>query len=193
MARPPVLVRRVDESTVDAFCQLWAQARTGGEQGSDGGGRQITEEAVRAALGRPEVVAFVASAESGPVGYAVVSDATLSTFSGVAGVAVEQIYVLGDHRRQGVARALMGAVATYADRHGSDQVACWVPSAGKDANRFFARMGFAPQVMRRVTSTAALQRKLAGVAEGGRPSLERVLVRRRAARVAASRERLAAH
>jgi len=192
VARPSVVIRRVDKVGGDVVCELWRKAREAGEIGADNAGRKISDDSVLAALARPDTVAFIASSDATPVGYVVVSDCTLNPFSDSGCVAVEQLYVEPSARRQGVAKALMGAVATYADRHGADQVACNVPSQGKDANRFFARLGFAPHVVRRLTSTAALHRKLAGSVEGGRYSLEQVLVRRRAARVKAARQRLAA-
>jgi ribosomal protein S18 acetylase RimI-like enzyme len=193
MARAPIQVRRVDESTTEAFCDLWSRARSCGDQGSDAGGRRVTVELVRAALGRPDLVGFLATSDGATVGYAVLTDTTMSAFAEGTSVAVDQIFVLPEARRSGVARALMGAVATYADRRGAEQVVCNVPATGKDANRFFARMGFAPLVVRRVISTAALHRKLAGAAEGHRSSLEQVLARRRVARGRATGHRLASH
>jgi len=81
---------------------------------------------------------------------------------------------------------LLSAAATYADRLGADQIACAVPAQGRDANRFFARLGFAPDVMQRVTTTSALHRKLA-TGDEPHPALDRLLQRRRSLRARATR------
>ena len=193
MARAPIQVRRVDESTTEAFCDLWSRARSCGDQGSDAGGRRVTVELVRAALGRPDLVGFLATSDGATVGYAVLTDTTMSAFAEGTSVAVDQIFVLPEARRSGVARALMGAVATYADRRGAEQVVCNVPATGKDANRFFARLGFTPHTIRRVTLTAGLQRRLVGDTPESRFALDQVLARRRVARIRAAQGRFAAH
>ncbi len=155
--------------------------------------RRVTPEVVRAALTRPEVIAFAAFVDGAPVGYAVLSDCSLNPFSESACISVDQLYVTKDARKRGVARALMSAIATFADRHGAEQVACSVPSAIRDANRFFARLGFTPLTIRRVTATAALQRRLVGDTAESRFALDQVLARRRVARIRAAQGRFAAH
>ena len=108
-------------------------------------------------------------------------------------MSVEQLFVTKEARKKGVARALMATVATFADRHGADQIACNVPSSVRDANRFFARLGFTPHTVRRVTLTAALQRRLVGESAESRFALDQVLARRRVARIRAAQGRFAAH
>ena len=45
---------------------------------------------------------------------------------------------------------------------GCEQIGCNVPGQHREANRFFARLGFSSQVVRRVTTTGALRRRLGG-------------------------------
>ena len=189
---PQALVRRVDERSVDVVCDLWAQQREE-RAPTELGLRRVTADVVRAALLRPETVAFAAYLNGAAVGYVVLSDCSLNPFSDAACVSVDQIYVAKDARKKGVARALMTAVATFADRHGADQIACSVPSAVRDPNRFFARLGFPPHTIRRVTLTAALQRRLVGDTAESRFALDQVLARRRVARIRAAQGRFAAH
>lgn len=189
---PQALVRRVDERSVDAVCDLWAQQREE-RAPTELALRRVTTEVVRAALLRPETIAFAAYLDGDAVGYVVLSDCSLSPFSEAACVSVDQIYVAKDSRKKGVARALMTAVATFADRHGADQIACNVPSSVRDSNRFFARLGFTPHTIRRVTMTAALQRRLIGDTAESRFALDQVLARRRVARIRAAQGRFAAH
>lgn len=192
MSGPQALVRRVDERSIDAVCDLWAQQREE-RTPSEVGLRRVTTDLVRAALTRPETVAFAAFLDGVPVGYVILSDCSLNPFSDAACVSVDQLYVAKDARKKGVARALMSAVATFADRHGADQVACNVPSSIRDANRFFARLGFTPHTIRRVTLTAGLQRRLVGDTPESRFALDQVLARRRVARIRAAQGRFAAH
>jgi GNAT superfamily N-acetyltransferase len=186
------VVRRVDERSLDAVCELWVQQRDE-RAPTEQGLRRVTPEVVRTALTRPETIAFSASLDGIIVGYVILSDCSLNPFSDSACVSVDQLYVAKDARRKGVARALMTAVATFADRHGADQIACNVPSSVRDSNRFFARLGFTPHTVRRVTLTAALQRRLVGDTPESRFALDQVLARRRVARIRAAQGRLAAH
>jgi len=192
VAGPQAQVRRVDERSVDAVCQMWTQQRDERAQ-SEVGLRRVGIDQVRAALLRPETIAFAAFVDGTAVGYAVLSDCSLDPFSESACVSIEQLYVVKDARRQGVARALLTTVAAFADRHGAEQVACTVPSAIRDSNRFFARLGFGPVTVRRVTLTSALQRRLVGDAPESRFALDQVLARRRVARLRAAQGRLASH
>ncbi len=192
MSGPQAVVRRVDERSLDAVCELWVQQRDE-RAPTEQGLRRVTPEVVRTALTRPETIAFSASLDGIIVGYVILSDCSLNPFSDSACVSVDQLYVAKDARRKGVARALMTAVATFADRHGADQIACNVPSSVRDSNRFFARLGFTPHTVRRVTLTAALQRRLVGDTPESRFALDQVLARRRVARIRAAQGRLAAH
>jgi len=171
---------------------MWTQQRDERAQ-SEVGLRRVGIDQVRAALLRPETIAFAAFVDGTAVGYAVLSDCSLDPFSESACVSIEQLYVVKDARRQGVARALLTTVAAFADRHGAEQVACTVPSAIRDSNRFFARLGFGPVTVRRVTLTSALQRRLVGDAPESRFALDQVLARRRVARLRAAQGRLASH
>ncbi len=192
MSGPQTQVRRVDERSVDAVCEMWMQQRDERAQ-AEVGLRRVTVEQVRATLLRPERIAFAAFLDGQPVGYVVLDDCSLDPFSEAPCVSVEQLFVLKESRKKGVARALMSAVATFADRHGAEQVACTVPSSIRDSNRFFARLGFGPVTIRRVTQTAALQRRLVGDAPESRFALDQVLARRRVARLRAAQGRLASH
>ncbi|HOF63552.1 MAG TPA: GNAT family N-acetyltransferase [Dermatophilaceae bacterium] len=193
MSRPSVVVRKVDDELASTVAELWTIARTEAESPKDAGSRRLTPEAIQAALGRPDITAFVALIDRTPVGYAVLMDCSLNPFTDVACMSVEQIFVVREARGQGAAKALMSAVAAYAERQGAEQIASTVPATLRDANRFYARMGFTPLTTRRVAATAALRRKLAGDAPNSRYSLDQVMIRRRVARLRATQGRLAAH
>lgn len=187
MARPQVFVRRVDEGRQHQLVDLWVASRIEGGSSPDATHRLAGDGTLTASLARPEVHAFLAVIEDTPVGYLILTDSTTGVFVDTACVTIDQLFVQSHVRRHGVARRLLAAAATHADRIGADQIASHVPSQVRDANRFFARLGFTPTVVRRVTTPAALHRRLAGAVEP-RYSLEKVLQRRRTARVRATRE-----
>jgi ribosomal protein S18 acetylase RimI-like enzyme len=73
---------------------------------------------------------------------------------------LSHLLVAARHRRRGAGRALLAAAVGYADEHGYDQVVVGVSPHSRDANRFFARLGFVPMVTRRLASVAVLRRSL---------------------------------
>jgi ribosomal protein S18 acetylase RimI-like enzyme len=86
-------------------------------------------------------------------------------------VYVSHLLVAPAHRKRGAGRALVAAAAGYADELGVDAVVVAVAPTTRDANRFFARLGFAPQVIRRIAPVAALRRALASADPIGESTL----------------------
>ena len=73
---------------------------------------------------------------------------------------VSHLLVLPEHRRRGAGHALVAAAASYAEEMGYEHVIVGVTTTGREANRFFARLGFAPLVIRRIAPVATLRRAL---------------------------------
>jgi ribosomal protein S18 acetylase RimI-like enzyme len=88
---------------------------------------------------------------------------------------VNHLMVAADHRRRGVGRALLAAAVHVAEEHGIDHVVASVTSTSREANRYLARLGFAPLVVARMASVANLRRSL-----GMTDAAARVAVLRRA-------------
>jgi GNAT superfamily N-acetyltransferase len=63
-------------------------------------------------------------------------------------------------RRRGAGRALIGAAASWAEQIGVDQLVVAVAPGARDANRFLARLGFAPVDLQRAASVSAVRRRL---------------------------------
>jgi GNAT superfamily N-acetyltransferase len=82
----------------------------------------------------------------------------------VAALHVSHLMVTPKFRRRGVGRALLAAAVHLADARGIDRVLATVASGSREANRYLARIGFAPLVMARMASTATLRRSL-GIAD----------------------------
>ena len=179
MGRSIASVQRVDESLHSPFIELWITHRIEGGTTPEAAQRLALDGTLRNALQRNDVAAFIAFVDSRPAGYLVLSDSTRSLLVDSPCVSIDMLYVDPAHRRLGVGHALLAAASRYADRLGAEHVASLVPAQDRDANRFFARLGFAPETVRRVTSSATLQRKLAGEPRPTRVAIDQVMARRR--------------
>lgn len=181
MGRAGVSVRRVDESLHSMFIELWIAHRIEGGTTPEAAQRLALDGTLRHALQRDDICAFIAFTGDQPSGYVVLADSTRSLLVDSPCVSIDMLFVLPELRRQGVARSLLTAAARYADRQGAEHLASTVPAGDRDANRFFARLGFAAETVRRVATSATVQRKLAGepTPRSQRVGLEQVLRRRR--------------
>lgn len=90
---------------------------------------------------------------------------------------VTHLLVTPKQRRRGVGRALLAASVHLAEAHGVERILATAASGSREANRYLARLGFAPLVVQRLASTAVLRRSL-GITDGS----ERTAVLRRARR-----------
>ena len=190
MSRSQITVRRVTDELQGDFTTLCTTAHL--EASGDPAARvapetrAASEARVSVALARDDVRALLALVDDMPVGYIVLSRRPMSFLIDTPCVSIEQIFVAPQARRSGAARALVSAAALYADRLGAEQIASSVPAQGREANRFFARLGFSSFVVRRVTTTSALRRRLAAGDEP-HPALDQLLERRRSLRAHATR------
>jgi GNAT superfamily N-acetyltransferase len=184
VSRPAISVRRVDEDQERSFTELWMSSRVESGVGPEVAARAASEGRIAAALRREDVRAYVALADNRAVGYVVAATTPFSALTEAPCVTIDQLYVVPEARRHGVARHLMTALTLYAESRGCDQIGCNVPAQHRDANRFFARLGFSSQMVRRITSVTALRRRL-GADEPRQHSMEALLHRRRSLRAKA--------
>jgi GNAT superfamily N-acetyltransferase len=178
MGRSAVDVRRVEGALREPFIELWVAHRIESGTRPDAARRLAADGTLSAALDRSDICAFIAHVDGVPAGYVVVADSTRSPLVDAPCVSISMLHVLPAYRRTGVATALLATTTRYADRVGAGHVASLVPAHDREANRFFARIGFVPETVRRVTSVATLQRRLAGESPSRGPVAE-VLQRRR--------------
>jgi len=68
--------------------------------------------------------------------------------------------VARQHQRRGAGRALVAAAVGYADENGYDHLVVGVAPGVREANRFYARLGFVPMMTKRIASVAVLRRSL---------------------------------
>jgi GNAT superfamily N-acetyltransferase len=180
MLVPPshVAVRAVDtddEHDLASLAELWLAARPHGRHLDPG----HLAQSLGAALTREGIEAFLARSEGRDVGFLVLSRGPLLPLLDEPAVSVEHLFVLDDARRRGVGKALLARATVAADHVGAGQISTSVPASGRDEQRFFARLGFSPFVVRRVASVAALRRRLA---PDDRTSFDPTVLRRRSLR-----------
>ncbi len=115
-----------------------------------------------------------------PLGMALFTVASANALLDLPAVHMSHAVVSDRHKRRGAGKALVAAVTAFAEERGLDQIIVSVHPASREANRFFARLGFAPLAVRRVAAVSTVRRRLAG--GDVRPPSEHV-VRRRPRRI----------
>ena len=126
--------------------------------------RDTLEARFRDALDDPDRHLVVAVGEDdAPLGMALLTVGPTNPLLDLPALHVSHVVVGDGNRRRGAGKALVAAAAGYADEQGLDQVVVSINPGSREANRFFARLGFAPVVVRRVASVSLIRRRL-GVA-----------------------------
>jgi ribosomal protein S18 acetylase RimI-like enzyme len=167
MPRSNLLVRPADTGDVDALTTLltehretvsgWAYrvARTGSDADTRAHYLRLLTDGSR------RLVVAVDTPTGAVIGMAVFGLDVVSTLTDLPSVSVSHLLVAPAHRHRGAGRALLSAAAGYADEVGIEHVVVGVASGGREANRFLARLGFAPLVLRRIAPVSTLRRTLA--------------------------------
>ena len=75
-------------------------------------------------------------------------------------VVVDLVHVTGSQRKKGVGTQLLRCAVAFADEVGAADVVVNVPPSARDVNRFYARIGFSPMVVRRSAPVGQLRRRL---------------------------------
>ncbi|MCU1674135.1 MAG: family N-acetyltransferase [Frankiales bacterium] len=101
-----------------------------------------------------------------PLGMALMTVAPANALLDLPALHVSHAVVADGSERRGAGKALVAAAAAYAEDHGLEQVVVSVNPGSRDANRFFARLGFAPLAVRRVAPVSVIRRRLQ-VADAG--------------------------
>lgn len=173
----PVRTRQARDGDIEAVLGLWDELRAiGGRLGPFG--PPSSSSAVRERLtcldDDPAHRVVIAEVDDEVVGMAVLSRLPVTPISDVESVQISFMHVRDNQRRRGVGRAIVDNAATFASEVGAEFVTVGVFPGSRETNRFFARLGFSPLVVRRATATSLLQRRLAS--EDG---VSDVLARRR--------------
>jgi ribosomal protein S18 acetylase RimI-like enzyme len=108
------------------------------------------------------------------VGFAVLLEEQVGVLAPTPTMYISHLLVAPSYRRRGTGRALLTGAVRHAEDREIDHVVVGVQAAARDANRYLARLGFAPLVVRRIASVQALRRGL-GIVD----SVDRAALRRR--------------
>ena len=170
MHRAPVAVRQARESDAAALAVLWDEFRLQEPLTGLAGATPDVPERVRSRIaesdravaegGSPSYRLLVAFVDGEPVGFASVSVVERGLLAQTCAVLVDVVHVSDRHRKRGVGTMLLREAVAMADEIGASDVVVNTPTRGRDVNRFYARLGFAPLVVRRSSPVGALRRKL---------------------------------
>ena len=113
------------------------------------------------ALQDPSYRIVVACVDGGIAGMVVLAAVPLGPLTEERAINVSHLVVGHGYRRRGVGHALLAAAASYAEELGVDLVLVGAYPALREAQRWYARLGFAPLTVRRVAHVTTLRRRLA--------------------------------
>lgn len=162
MARSAVQVTRMTSGDEQELVSLWRQAKSAEGHSAEHVERSLRDGRLTRSCARSDVRIYLASIDSEPVGYAILMSGPVSALQDAVAVWLDVLWVKPGKRQRGIAAALLNTVAAYAEHIGAPEIVSCVPSSSRDANRFFARLGFSAIVTERSITPAALRRRLAG-------------------------------
>jgi GNAT superfamily N-acetyltransferase len=164
------VVQVATEDDLDRLLPLWDECRAQVGAGVVSGGTPDVVDRVRAQMaasrealdtdGRPTYRLVVACLDDEPVGLASFTVASRGLLSAAPGILVDVVHVADGRRKHGVGTMLLREAVLFADEVGASDVVVNVPPNARDVNRFYARLGFAPLVVRRSAPVGHLRRKL---------------------------------
>jgi GNAT superfamily N-acetyltransferase len=164
VTRPSVTVRDACPDDLPALLAMWCELRDHAGR-LERGMPQATEDGVLDRLGTiaddPNSRALVAVVDGEVAGLACLTCSAYAALFDQTAVHVHYLHVREGFRRRGVARTLLGAAVSFAEEVGAEHVITSVAPQLRDAQRFYARLGFAPVVIRRSVPVSMLRRRLA--------------------------------
>ncbi len=177
MSAVSVRTRAATEADLTSIVDLWDELRETGQRlgpfgppaSQDAIGKRIAELAHD-----PNHRVVLAEVDDEVLGLGVLSRLPITPISDVESVQISYMHVRQDSRRRGIGRAIVDAALEFATEISADYVTVGVFPGSRDTNRYFARLGFSPLVVRRAIPTATLQRRLVGD-----PKSRAMLTRRR--------------
>lgn len=168
MQRAALCVREAEKQDVPTLLDMFEEVRDNRPRRGGGGRtalaaeRSAVEDRYLAAIEDPRERLVVVTADGDVLGMALLSLGPLSAVRNTQTVLMTHQLVVARHRRRGAGRALVAAAAAFAEEQGADGVAVTVYPHDRDANRYYARLGFAPLVVRRWAPLPTLRRRLGG-------------------------------
>ena len=170
MLRTPVEVLVAHDEDLERLIPLWDECRAQAAAGVVSGSTAEVLERVRrqlaasrdsvAAGGRATYRLVYACLDGEPVGLASFTVVGRGLMAASSAVLVDVVHVTDSRRKSGAGTALLREAVVFADEVAASDVVVNVPPTARDVNRFYARLGFAPLVVRRSAPLGLLRRKL---------------------------------
>lgn len=185
MSRSPVYARSASATDVPVLRELWQDILRRGtleEQLDD------VSKVVAQSLTDERRTIIVAEHDGEVAGAVFLEATTLTPLNLEPSVLAVSPHVFPAFRRKGVGTTLIEAAVRFADQHGIGHVMTAANSDARDANRFMARLSFAPQATLRAAPTSAVRARLASrrpatfAAAATTRQIDRVLAARRSRR-----------
>lgn len=183
MTRPTVAVRDAGPDDLPALLDMWRELRELGgrlDRTMPAASEDGVLDRLQAIGDDPRSRALVATVDGEVAGLAVLTSTTYAPLFDQSAVHVHYLHVREGFRRRGVGRGLLAAAVTVADEVGAEHVITSVQPQLRDTQRFYARLGFGPVVVRRSVPVSTLRRRLNG--ESRPTTADSVLARRRTLR-----------
>ncbi len=182
MARGTVTPRSAVREDAPALAELWSDVLRRADRSE-----QIAdlELIIKSAATSPELRVVVVEYDGEVAGAVYLRLTTMSPLN--LEMSVQSIHprVFDRFRSHGVGRALVEVAASFAEENGILHLGTAVPATARDANRFMARLGFAPAATFRVAPTSLVRNRLTPprpAGQGGNGRNVRVLAARRSMR-----------
>jgi N-acetylglutamate synthase-like GNAT family acetyltransferase len=164
--RATVSAREATAEDIPALLELFDQLRAAGPRRPvplPADAAVLREAAIArftAAISDPDERLIVAEDAAGLAGMVLCSIGSSTTLTPAPAVVLSHLTVAANSRRAGVGRVLVAAATVWAQECDIDHVKVAVYASSREANRFFARLGFAPVSLNRVAPVAGLRRIL---------------------------------
>jgi GNAT superfamily N-acetyltransferase len=167
LTRAHVTVRDAVPEDMPGLLELFGELRAAGPKrlpigaGDAAYMRAAVEARYRRTFDDPAERLLVAvDRDSRIVGMTLLTLGPVSTMHEARSVTMGHFTVRTSIRRHGIGRALVAAATAWADEMGVDTVGVEVYPSSREANRFYARLGFAPISITRVAAVGGLRRRL---------------------------------
>lgn len=166
MRRATVSAREATVNDIPELLELFDQLRAAGPRRSvsipsdPASTREAAGGRFATVIADPEQRLLVAEDADGLAGMVLCSIGMSSTLAVSPAVVLSHLTVAANSRRAGVGRVLVAAATLWAADNNVDHVRVAVYASSREANRFFARLGFAPVSVNRVAPVAGLRRIL---------------------------------
>jgi GNAT superfamily N-acetyltransferase len=163
--RTPVVTRTAVIDDLPVLLALWQELREVGARAERAVNPVATPDiAARLAdaIGRSDCRLVIAFADDQPAGMAMFHAVRPDPLSDSTVLQMMHVVVAKTQRRRGVGHALVAAAAEVADELRIEHVSVGVYPSLREASRFYARLGFAQVMVRRVAPVAVLRRRLGG-------------------------------